>query len=184
MNSRALIVNNFVTKKVARKHAKRMDHYHAQGNYMRGDAQAPSSFSWYGLHHDLLEDCLEPMCELTNLDLEPTYDYSRIYVQNEVLAPHRDRPSCEISVTLNLKNDGGGWGFLWEDGGTVMSPGDAVIYKGCDLTHWREANPSKYVYQVFLHYIRSDGEYRDNAYEYLRRKPSHINHLINKPMAP
>lgn len=184
MNTDSIVVNSFVSESVAAKHAKRMDHYYREGNYMKDDPQAPNSFSWYCLHYDLLEDCLEPMCRITGLDLEPTYDYSRIYKKGEVLKKHTDRPSCEISVTLNLKNVGEGWEFCWTGGSKLMNVGDAVIYKGCALEHWRDTNPSESVYQVFLHYVRSDGPYREKAYEYLRRKPSHIQSLLNKEMNP
>ena len=87
MNTDSIVVNSFISEGVAAKHAKRMDHYRKDANYMKGDPQAPNSFSWYCLHYDLLEDCLEPMCQITGLDLEPTYDYSRLYVKNEILIP-------------------------------------------------------------------------------------------------
>ena len=184
MNTDSIVVNSFISEGVADKHAKRMDHYRKDANYMKGDPQAPNSFSWYCLHYDLLEDCLEPMCQITGLDLEPTYDYSRLYVKNEILKKHTDRPSCEISVTLNLRNIGEGWDFCWTGGSKLMTPGDAVIYKGCDLEHWRDPNPSDFVYQVFLHYVRSDGPHKDCAYEYLRRKPSHLTKQLGREMTP
>jgi hypothetical protein len=32
----------------------------------------------------------------------PTYSYARIYANGDELKKHRDRPACEVSVTLHL----------------------------------------------------------------------------------
>lgn len=180
MKELAIVVNNFISANTAQRFAKRMKHYYDSNIFKDGDPQAPNSFSWYCLNYELLEDCTEHMCELTGKNLEPAYDYCRIYTKGEVLKPHKDRPSCEYSVTVNLKNVGEGWEFHWTGGSTLMQPGDAVIYKGCDLEHWRGVNPSEYVYQSFLHYVDMDGPYAENAYEYLRRRPSHVSLVLDK----
>jgi hypothetical protein len=33
-----------------------------------------------------------------------------------------------------------------------LNPGDMLVYKGCDLEHWREVFRGKDCVQVFLHY--------------------------------
>jgi hypothetical protein len=38
--------------------------------------------------------------------LVPTYNYCRIYHIGGILKKHRDRPSCEYSVTVNLRQEG------------------------------------------------------------------------------
>ena len=40
-----------------------------------------------------------------------------------------------------------------------MKPGDMIIYRGCDLKHWREPLWGKNHAQVFLHYNEKGGEY-------------------------
>jgi hypothetical protein len=43
-----------------------------------------------------------------------------------------------------------------------MVPGDVVIYRGCDVEHWREpfaANEGSYHVQAFFHYIDKNGPY-------------------------
>lgn len=177
----AQVIRNFVTTEVAERHAARMDEINkvAKGD---NDGQCPISESFYCLHSDLLEDCCEQMEEITGLELEPAYDYCRIYPTGEVLHRHSDRPSCEVSVTLNLRNKGGLWAFHWEGGSVEMEAGDAVVYRGCDVDHWREANPAEQTHQVFLHYVDMNGPYAENANEYLRRKPSHVHQLLGTKM--
>jgi hypothetical protein len=45
-----------------------------------------------------------------------------------------------------------------------LGEGDAVIYKGCDVNHWREKcdGPDNYYSgQVFIHFVRKNGEFVD-----------------------
>jgi hypothetical protein len=39
----------------------------------------------------------------------------------------------------------------------VLAPGDAVLYRGTECPHWREAFAGEYASQVFLHYVRQGG---------------------------
>ena len=41
-----------------------------------------------------------------------------------------------------------------------MEPGDMLIYRGCDLEHWREEFKGNVCDQVFLHY--SDKKAKDS----------------------
>ena len=46
--------------------------------------------------------------------------------------------------------------------GYRQSPGDAIIYKGCEIEHWREpfnAGEGSYQVQVFFHYIDKNGPF-------------------------
>ena len=77
--------------------------------------------------------------------------------------------SCEISTTLNLGGDS--WPIYIEpnkEKGTFneegyvpsnskgievnLKPGDMLVYRGCDLEHWREEFKGEDCAQVFLHY--------------------------------
>ena len=40
-----------------------------------------------------------------------------------------------------------------------MKPGDMIIYRGCELEHWREPYWGKNHAQVFLHYNEKGGQY-------------------------
>jgi hypothetical protein len=71
------------------------------------DQQIPNTFSCYGdfVMDTLLMKMLPVMKQQTNLDLIPTYSYARAYKKGDELKRHKDRPSCEISCTLNLGGD-------------------------------------------------------------------------------
>ncbi len=140
------------------------------------DKQAPGDFSKYGdpIMDTLLSISLEQMETLTAIDLVPTYSYHRLYTQGTELKRHSDRPSCEISTTLCLGYDNSNidasvypdWSwpmFVKEkDGKEIainMKPGDMIIYRGCELEHWREPLKATNHAQVFLHYNEKGGEY-------------------------
>jgi hypothetical protein len=68
------------------------------------DQQVPNTYSHYAdmVMETLLVKMLPVMASETGLDLVPTYSYARIYKHGDILKRHKDRPSCEISTTLNL----------------------------------------------------------------------------------
>ena len=121
------------------------------------DQQVPGVYSHYAdpVMETLLMKVLPVMKEQTGLDLIPTYSYTRVYEKGSILWRHKDRPSCEISATLNLGGDP--WPIFIKDtkNKTVkvnLKPGDMLLYKGCDLEHWREPFYGNACLQVFLHY--------------------------------
>jgi PKHD-type hydroxylase len=55
--------------------------------------------------------------------------------------------------------------------GVFQSPGDGVLYRGCEIEHWRpEFTGDEYV-QVFLHYVDSEGPYRNYVYDQKAEQP-------------
>jgi hypothetical protein len=144
------------------------------------DKQAPGDYSRYGdLTFDtLLARKLPEMEFLTGKKLIPNYSYHRLYTTDTELVRHKDRPSCEISTTLCLGYDVSNVDlnkypdFDWpmfvgnKDGeeGTEgipihMKPGDMIIYRGCNIEHWREPFIGMNHAQVFLHYNEYEGKY-------------------------
>lgn len=120
---------------------------------------------------DLLLVRLLPTVEqLTSLKLFWTYSYFRVYKRGDVLDKHTDRPSCEISLTLNLGYvDSKPWP-LWIQGrrGTSsieLEAGDAVLYRGIECPHWREPFEGEACAQVFLHYVDQNGPYAEWRYD-------------------
>jgi hypothetical protein len=106
----------------------------------------------------------------TGLTLHPTYSFYRVYRSGDELKAHRDRPSCEISATLCFNysyNDAEyQWPMYINDHNTAadLRPGDMLIYRGYDLTHWREKfNPPEDSWHVqgFFHYVDVNGPYAD-----------------------
>jgi len=130
------------------------------------DAQVPNVYSHYAdfVMETLLMKVMPIMKKETNLDLIPTYSYARVYEKGSILAKHKDRPSCEISTTLNLGGDP--WAIYLEGIKVDLEPGDMLVYSGCELEHWREEFTGNICAQVFLHYNHVNGQFADsNLYD-------------------
>ena len=114
---------------------------------------------FYGdpLMESLMVNKLEIMQRETGLELLPTYSLWRMYTVNADLKKHKDRPSCEISVTVMIGSDETEWPIYIEGTKLNMQPGDAVIYLGCELEHWREEFKGDWHAQTFLHYVDKNG---------------------------
>lgn len=146
------------------------------------DNQVNNSYAHYGpfLSETLLL-MLQPLVEKTiGLNLYPCYTYARIYYNGSEMRIHKDRPSCEFSVTLCItEDDENPWPIYFrnrkqQDIPIFTKPGDLVIYSGCELEHWREPYQGKEQMQAFLHYVNADGPYADWKYDkrsYLGRAP-------------
>ena len=119
----------------------------------------------------LLKQCLPVIEEHTGLELEPTYSFSRVYQEGEELTPHTDRPSCEISATVNVVCTGDVWPIWmqYESNDPVkclLNSGDAIIYKGCEVTHWRRKLPKGQInVQFMLHYVDKNGPYAEYKFD-------------------
>jgi len=155
------------------------------GNFK--DAQVPGSYAKYAdrLMETLLIKTIPVMKAKTGLNLVPTYSYTRLYRTGNILNRHKDRPSCEISTTLNLGGDlwpifidpTGSNNVVDERKGIIkpgapkgnkvdLRPGDMLIYSGCELEHWREPFQGKLCGQVFLHYNHANGPFaKSNLYD-------------------
>jgi len=124
------------------------------------DVQVPNTYSHYSdiAMETLMLKCQSKMEEATGLKLYPAYSYARLYKKGDELKRHKDRFSCEISTTMNLGGDP--WPIYLEPSGKKgmkgirvnLKPGDMLVYKGCDLEHWREKFKGEESVQVFLHY--------------------------------
>lgn len=118
-----------------------------------------------------LMEALTPRIEAVScLELYPTYTYFRVYKHGDLLARHKDRPSCEVSVTLSLGYRGvEPWPIWIESGGAsksiVLERGDAMVYKGTEIPHWRERFTGEQAAQAFLHYVDQAGPYREWIYD-------------------
>jgi hypothetical protein len=144
----------------------------------RNDPQVPGVYSKYSdwVMETLLEYMQPVMKEKTDMDLVPTYSYTRLYEKGNILHRHKDRPSCEISTTLHLGGDE--WPIFLEPSGQGswinidlgnykasnlkgiqidLKQGDMLIYAGCELEHWREPFKGNICSQVFLHYNHANG---------------------------
>ena len=149
------------------------------------DTQIPNTYSCYGdmFMETLMMKVLPVMQQQTDLRLIPTYTYTRAYKKGDILHRHKDRPSCEISTTINLGGDP--WSIFIDPTGadnimsgrettTVVKPnapegvevqlgvGDMLVYSGCELEHWRKPFEGNLCVQTFLHYNHADGRFAEN----------------------
>lgn len=146
-------------------------------NYSPGDEQSPDAHSKYAdpametmlLHlQNTVENC-------TGLNLYPTYSYFRVYRNGDELEKHTDRPSCEISATVcfNYNYEQFSWPISMENNEIIQDPGDMIIYKGCELNHWRpkfdSGDPEHWHVQGFFHYVDADGPFKEFKYD---KRPS------------
>jgi hypothetical protein len=137
-----------------------------------GDNQVEKAFSVGSpIVTETLLDIVTPLLSKTiNCELYPTYSYLRIYMKGAVLEKHTDRPSCEVSATVPLSYDCRSiWPLYLETAGRAtaveLEPGDALIYKGIEVPHWRERFEGERQVQVFLHYVRKNGEYQEYKFD-------------------
>jgi len=124
-----------------------------------------SAYSKYAdpLIETVLYNSKEALEEVTGFLLHPTYSYSRVYVKGDELKSHVDRPSCEVTVTAHIATQGASWPIWMQVPGKepvsfILEPGDAVVYKGCEVKHWREkAVDTELNVQIMLHYVNQNG---------------------------
>lgn len=195
-----VVIRSFITLDVARlayRYAL-MKVANGEGHNDFTDTQVPDTPSFYGdtLADSLLENAVPTVESIVGEALWPTYSYMRVYKRGDQLAPHVDRPSCEVSMTLTLGYDVTGAGdpnFRWPifmdnsadfaaertracqpaelgDGTCVLlGPGDGVVYYGTEVRHWRDPFPGEHHAQVFLHFVRQDGPYASNRFDFRPR---------------
>ena len=146
------------------------------------DKQVPNTYSIYAdpAMETLMMKGLPKMKQETGLQLVPTYSYARLYKKGDILKRHKDRPSCEISTTLNLGGDpwpifidGTGADNVVDEYKNIIKPnapegtkvllevGDMLVYSGCELEHWREPFEGETCGQVFLHYNHVNGPFAE-----------------------
>jgi hypothetical protein len=152
----------------------------AESGAMKGDAKvpgAPPSQAYDPMMEELLHRTTPWAERLSGLPLYPTYSFFRVYGHGDALQKHRDRPQCEVSLTINLGYAAReAWPIHLQGAGDPVAvglePGDAVLYRGIELTHWREPFDGDHCAQVFLHYVTQQGphaRWRYNERERLNR---------------
>lgn len=125
---------------------------------------------------DALSEAMMPLVRRrleseTRLELLPTYSFARIYTTKSKLSKHVDRGACEVSATMTVgfKNSEGLWPICVEHNGDRLAVeldiGDALIYRGMQLPHWREKLPSGLWCQIFFHFVDANGPLAKHHYD-------------------
>ena len=107
----------------------------------------------------------------TGRRLLPTYSFARVYTTASRLSRHVDRGACEISATMTVGYTGTSdlWPIMVESEGVdlpiALDVGDALIYRGMDLPHWRESLKEGVWCQLFFHFVEADGAMAGEHYD-------------------
>ena len=174
-----------------------------RGEYIT-DQQSPDQPAWAGesFLDALLVQQQGKAEELAGKELYPTYTYARMYSPGAILEPHKDRSACEISLTCTLGFEGEAAAlYMCEDKKPteelpageltdeeieaqrlkgnptkiiLSSPGDAILYKGCEMIHWRDSikEGTRNLAQIFMHYVSKNGQNASHKYD--GRPPSYF----------
>ena len=148
------------------------ERYHEAWDGTFNDKQCPGNYSHYGdpMMDSMLMAHGRAFEDATGMTLAPSYSYYRMYQHGAVLKRHKDRPSCEISATVCLDWDDSNCETLcqpwpiWlknkqgEEIKIELKQGDAMIYKGCEVEHWRDPFHGVAAAQLFYHYTDVNGE--------------------------
>jgi len=169
-------VDNMVDNKTIKTISQYFENKIHRGEWVSKSEISTEEASKLGYYSDplieiMLKECLPEIEKQTGLELEPTYSFSRVYQEGEQLIPHTDRPSCEISATINVACTGDVWP-IWmqyennDPAKCLLNPGDAVVYKGCEVTHWRRKLPKGQInVQFMLHYVDKNGPYAEYKFD-------------------
>jgi len=167
------------------------------------DNLCPTTKNTYRYFDDLLDKLTDKVSELVGKRLYPTYSYARLYTKGDNLPIHHDREACEYSLTLSLGRSGDPWPIYMAESadentgefyssmgctGYMKTPatplfldvGDAALYRGPEIIHWRDPLPDGWQAQVFLHWVDADGPYAHLKYDGHKS----LNLLVNKTVKP
>jgi hypothetical protein len=135
----------------------------------KGDTQVPNADShWGDSTLDAMLLVMKPEIErICGCALLPTYAYARLYFYGDSLPHHRDRAACQIAATIHLGASGDAAPPIWFAPSNPVSQviGDAVIYLGDRIEHWREPFGGETFGQLFLNYVFAEGERTDLTYD-------------------
>ena len=149
---------------------------HGRMENLSEEGQVPNSLARYNhpKYKELYYGVKQNVEQILGEKLYPTYYFDRFYFKGQKLERHKDRPACEVSVSMNISTNANyDWPIYFqlhtgEIKELVTKHGDAVLYKGMELEHWREplkGDRDVYYHQIFMHYVRADGYHVEYAYD-------------------
>ena len=170
-----VLIKNFLdpeSVKVVSRYLENALRRYPENNQGGGDGDS-SKISYYAdpLIEMILADKLAHVEEVTGFKLFPSYSFTRVYQKGEELKAHVDRPGCEISLTCHIATVGKPWPIWMQTPGGepseyTLEPGDACVYKGCEIKHWREpATDTDINVQMMLHYVNQNGPNADHKFD-------------------
>ena len=130
------------------------EHHRTWNTYGHDIWETIMHMSHFGLSHHISD----PGGEKKLPPIIPTYSYHRMYMEGAAMAHHSDRPSCQISLTINIGQTHS-WPIYVTSLKTkkyvevVQEPGDALVYLGCNVGHYRPKYKGDWYSQLFIHYV-------------------------------
>lgn len=174
-----LQLNNFVDKSTVDLLTERLFQHRdnkKSASYQGVDDQVDKADSFYfnQTHYDEIINTFHQRAQVelervTGKKLIPTYIYARIYKKGSELTRHKDREETEYSLTVNLNSSSKQpWSIYFkeddkEEVACNLNSGDAIVYKGMELEHWRNPLSKRWHAQMFLHYVDANGKYAEKA---------------------
>jgi len=124
----------------------------------------------YSVGEALLKNKKDFIEKVSQQKLDCTNSFCRKYTKGSSLGKHKDRPALQVSATICL--GGEKWEIFIKDKSDnthsiTMSAGDAIIYLGTELEHWREKLDKGYVNMCFIHYCKEGSKYKFDGREFL-----------------
>jgi hypothetical protein len=140
--------------------------YHTRmGTFMFGDDQAAGRYVAYDepTTRYFQQQLARTISDVTGRVIVPSYSYLAFYQGGATLDPHTDREACEYSLSLCIDatpdpHTYGAWPLMLRtaDGPVSMTQGigDALLFRGRELTHWRDQLPEGYTSSsVLFHFV-------------------------------
>ncbi|WP_347331865.1 sulfotransferase family protein [Marinimicrobium locisalis] len=139
----------------------------ASGDWPLGDAQVERRYAWHNertaqfLHQQLSEF----VSRVAGVALKPTYSICSAYEGSAELDAHLDREQCDYTFSLLVDEQrpehGKAWPlwFLTPQGkrSVEFGCGDGVLFRGCEIPHWRESASSEHrQLNLLFHFVRAD----------------------------
>ncbi len=186
--SKFMVAREFLSQKDAQWIGEDFRKFCKKNKIKSNDDDVPNSQSVAGYYTFIEQLCLN-VNRVTHYVEEivlPTYAYGRNYFKGSSLSPHVDRDSCEISISVHLGGNED-WTIWMKPNETTrvpieLFPGDAIIYIGNEIVHYREEYKGEYYTQMFLHYVRSRGPHANHYFDNVMREESLCKKLgVEKP---
>lgn len=154
-------------------------------DYVRLKAQTKSNIRTgsdplTGVHREYADPLMETILaqltptveEATGLELWPTLSFCYHYTTGNILAPHKDRSSCEIVAGLcigadaEFKQQHVTWPLRIKDVDPILlNYGDLLIFRGHSMQHWRERFEGQWFVSAIFGYVNKHGPHAYQKYD-------------------
>ena len=151
------------------------------GDRMQGIRRDPADelvtdkcFSTYGhvTFEALMQQLTPRVAEIVGHECMPAHSFARMYYPGAEMRAHKDRASCEVSMTLTVDVVGEVWPIWIRDAvdGSAHSVSiperTGMLYQGCNLPHWRDTyTQGTSQLQLFMHWVDPNGPNKDFIYD-------------------